>query len=360
MIPILLLVHGIIHLMGFAKAYGLADIDQLSKSISRGTGIIWLLATILFIIDTIRYFQSSSDWFYLAIVAVIISQMLVFVSWQDAKFGTIPNLIILLVSIIAYAGVHFEQSFNQDVQHSKARISVDNTRDIMQSDLFYLPIPVQKYLNYVGVIGKPIVDNVYIEMHGTMRDKGKDWFSFNAHQYSFSEAQERLFFMKASLKYLPVYGYHRYKDGAASMQIKLASLIPVVDINNEMLLKAETVTFFNDLCLLFPASLISKNIHWETVDARTVRAIYTVKDISITATLYFNPEGQLINFESDDRIDIKDMQAYRFSTPVRSYKNFNGYNLPAYGEAIWHYPEGPFTYGRFNIDKVIYNTYSAN
>ena len=40
----LLTVHGLIHLMGFAKAFGYADLPQLSQPISREWGVLWLLA----------------------------------------------------------------------------------------------------------------------------------------------------------------------------------------------------------------------------------------------------------------------------------------------------------------------------
>src|SRR5690606_41027563 len=58
----------------------------------------------------------------------------------------------------------------------------------------------------------------------------------------------------------------------------------------------------------------------------------TNKGITISAVLYFNNKGQLINFISDDRTDVSDMKQYRFSTPVHRYKNINGMNILAEGE----------------------------
>src|SRR5229473_2026019 len=47
-IPIALLgVHGLIHLMGFAKAFGYADLPQLTQPISRAWGVVWLVAACL-------------------------------------------------------------------------------------------------------------------------------------------------------------------------------------------------------------------------------------------------------------------------------------------------------------------------
>ena len=47
-IPIALVgVHGLIHLMGFAKGFGFADLPQLTQPISRGWGLAWLIAALL-------------------------------------------------------------------------------------------------------------------------------------------------------------------------------------------------------------------------------------------------------------------------------------------------------------------------
>ena len=44
---ILLAVHGLIHLLGFAKAFGLAELPQLVQPISRPWGALWLAAAAL-------------------------------------------------------------------------------------------------------------------------------------------------------------------------------------------------------------------------------------------------------------------------------------------------------------------------
>jgi hypothetical protein len=49
------------------------------------------------------------------------------------------------------------------------------------------------------------------------------------------------------------------------------------------------------------------------------------------------------------------MKQYRFSTPITDYKNINGRNVLAFGEAIWHYPDGEFVYGKFKLQSIQYN-----
>jgi hypothetical protein len=40
----LLLLHGLIHLLGFSKAYQLAELKEFMKPVSRPAGILWLPA----------------------------------------------------------------------------------------------------------------------------------------------------------------------------------------------------------------------------------------------------------------------------------------------------------------------------
>jgi hypothetical protein len=161
--------------------------------------------------------------------------------------------------------------------------------------------------------------------------------------------------MKARMYGVTVPGYHRYVNAKASMDIRLFGLLQVVGAEGPEMGKAETVTLLNDMCLMAPATLLDERLEWEAINEQSAKVYFTVNGIRISAVLYFNAEGQLINFVSDDRYAVANMKSYRFSTPVKDYRNIGGYNLPSYGEAIWHYPDGPFSYGIFNLQEVIYN-----
>lgn len=353
---LIVLLHGAIHLMGFAKAYGFGVFPQLSKEISKPAGAMWLVSALM-MLATGALFLLKKDWWWLGLAAALLSQYLIVMVWQDAKFGTLANLILLVAALLAYTGWRFENRYRQDVQKNLTRTQAIQPKVVTESDLAHLPAPVQAYLRYVGVVGKPRVQHFRVEFEGEMREKGKDWFPFRSEQYDFFDQPTRLFFMKGVLYGLTVPGYHAYKNGTASMEIKPFGIIPIVDIHGDILNRAETVTLFNDLCLMAPAALIQPNITWEAIDSTSAKAHYTVGDITIAATLYFNEAGQLINFISDDRYAVSGsgMKQYRFSTPVHQYQNFDGFNLCSEGDAVWHYPDGAFTYGKFRMRTVEYN-----
>ncbi|MFZ1785997.1 MAG: DUF6544 family protein [Ferruginibacter sp.] len=351
----IVLIHGLIHFMGFAKAYGYGNITQLTKAISKPAGAFWLVAAFLFIAATVSFLWKKESWPFIAIMAAILSQVLIFMVWKDAKYGSLANLIVLLVAIGGWGSLHFESQFRKDVQANGKRSSHIQTDLLTETDIQDLPQPVQTYLRYSGVINQPKVKNVKIVFDGEMRSKTKDWFTFKTVQYNFFDEPTRLFFMKANMFGVVVPGYHCYQNKTATMQVKLFGLIPVVQVKGPEMDKAETVTVFNDMCLLAPGSLIDKRITWEPIDSLSASAIFTNGLNRISATLYFNGQGQLVNFISDDRSDVGDMKHYRFSTPVKEYTNLHGRNILSYGEAVWHYPEGEFVYGKFYLKSIEYN-----
>jgi hypothetical protein len=352
---LLIFVHGLIHTIGFLKAFHIIDIDQLSKEISRPQGVVWLLTAILLLISAFLFLYNHAHWIFLAFIAVVISQVLIISTWSDAKFGTIANLMILIPAVLSYATTSFAHGYQTDVQRKLVSTENFNQDLLSQNDLESLPALVQNYILRSGAVNKPKVHNVKIIMQGEMRGKDQDWFHFASEQYNFFDEPTRLFFMKANVKGLPTYGYHTYSNKKATMLIKVLGLIPIINKTGSELDVAETVTVFNDMCLFAPSTLIDSRIRWQDVDSRSVKATFKNGEISISATLHFDDEGRLQNFVSDDRYDVAEMKQYRFSTPIGSYQFQKDHDLCSYGEAIWHYPDGEFTYGKFQITSVEYN-----
>src|SRR5680860_131955 len=122
-ISILLLLHGLIHLMGFFKAFNLMQIEQLSMPISKPAGVFWLITAVLFFISALLYLFHVDIWSFVAVLAIIISQMLIISVWSDAKFGTIANVLILLVSLSAIGHYQFNKMIEKEKQELLNQIS---------------------------------------------------------------------------------------------------------------------------------------------------------------------------------------------------------------------------------------------
>ena len=154
---------------------------------------------------------------------------------------------------------------------------------------------------------------------------------------------------------MPVAGYHSFHNGNAFMDIRLLSLFKVQYQDGSDMNMAETVTFFNDMCCMAPATLIDKRISWEPTDSNTVKAIFTNNGITITADLFFNETGELVNFTSLDRYNIDAGKKLPWSTPLKNYRKISGYKLAGYAETIYSFPDRDFCYGVFEAKTVQYN-----
>jgi len=351
----ILFLHGAIHLMGFAKAFGYGQNLPLSIGLSRGSGILWLVTFLIFITAGVAFLINANWWLWIGMAASLLSMVMIVTVWHDAKYGSIANGIILAVALLSLTSLRFETKFKNDVVQNLEQTKMLKADNITEADLFQLPAPVQQYLRFAGVVNKPKVKNFRVVFDGEMRSKGKDWFSFTSVQYNFFDEPARLFFMKGKFFGITVPGYHHYTEAKASMQIRLCGLYAVVNESGAVMDKSETVTLFNDMCLLAPATLIDKRIQWQLLDSKSVMATFTNHGISVSAILYFNDKGQLINFRSNDRAALPDNKLYPFETPVHGYKSLPGRKVVSVGDAAYVYPDGKFVYGKFRLKEIEYN-----
>jgi hypothetical protein len=358
---ILLVLHGLLHLLGFTKAFNLARLTELSINISRFNGFLWLAASLLMISTGLFYFSNKGWWWIPGTIALAISQYLILLNWKDAKFGTLINVFLLAGILVSVASTLFKDQYHKDVRQQLEQHRNKNVPVLTEQDILLLPGAIQKYLHYCGVVGKPMVNHFKVEFSGQIRkDAHSSWMPVTSTQYNFLDSPCRFFFMNATMKMLPVAGYHRFADGKATMDIRLLSLFKVQYKSGKEMDTAETVTFFNDMCCMAPATLIDKRIQWLEADDNKVKAKFTSNGITVSATLYFSKNGELTNFVSGDRYAIAGDSFVKtpWSTPVRGYKKIKGFKLPAIAETIYNFPGEDLCYGSFTITNVEYNPQS--
>ncbi|HZI78057.1 MAG TPA: hypothetical protein VFD69_01020 [Vicinamibacterales bacterium] len=92
----LIVLHGLIHLLGVAKAFGWADLPQLMRPITPLYGALWLAAAMLFGVTATALFAWPRWSWELGLCAVMVSTIVIVPSWSDAKAGAIANAVVLL------------------------------------------------------------------------------------------------------------------------------------------------------------------------------------------------------------------------------------------------------------------------
>ncbi len=360
---VLLLLHALLHLLGPAKAFGLAELPQLTIPISKTLALLWLLAATLFASTAVALLLGQRRWWIVGAIALVVSQIVISTAWGDAKWGTAANGLIalgVLYGFLSTGPLSFEAQFEAAGEAARPQRADATAAVLTESDLAPLPPAIQKYLRLTGAVGQPRIESFRARFHGEIRsDPASPWMPFTAVQQSVIDPPNRLFLMKATRNGVPFEAFHRFEGAHATMRVRLASLVPIADARGPEMDRAETVTLLNDLCLLAPSALLSLRLLWQEIDARTVRVTFAHAANMGSAVLHFAESGELIDFVSDDRLrsssDGKSFERTRWSTPVSRYQRLGPRRLFAEGEGSWHPTSGQYSYIHFVVDEIEFN-----
>lgn len=357
----ILLIHGLIHLLGFAKAFKLADIPQLTQPIAKSAGVLWLLTFLFFVIAGALLAFKKDSWWMVAIPAVILSQMLILVSWEDAKFGTIANIIVIIGIVIGYGVWNFNRTTNKELQSLLPAHSLPSEW-ITEADLAGLPPVVQRWLKRANIIGKERIYTVHLFQKGKMRTTPQGaWMPVEAEQYFTTDSPG--FIWVADVKMMPILhlsGRDKFVNGKGNMLIKALSLVSVADAKGAETDQGAALRYLAEI-IWFPTAALNHYIHWEEIDASSAKATLTYGDRTVSGIFYFNLDSDMIGFEAHRYYDRKGGATLeKWHIESTEYGERNGIRMPVASEVTWKLKEGDFTWYKLKIPNVIYNQRPSN
>lgn len=358
----LLVLHGAIHLLGFVRGLGLGDIP-LQKAIGPGEGLLWLLAALLLVGAGAMVLRTSRWWWVPALAGIVLSQALIVGTWNEARWGTAANL-LLLIPILLAAVEHRPGSlrsiYEGEVAREAAARPPGDAPALGEAELEAAPPPVRRWLRRIGAVGRPVPRSVHATFRARIRGSHEDpWMEGTAEQHSFLDPPARLFRMTARRGGLPVQVLHRFQGDRATMEGRLLKLVPLFRIEGPEMTRSETVTLLNDLLFLTPAAVVRAGIRWEPLDDHRVRATWTHAAHTVSGVAVFDEAGDLANFVSEDRyqMDRDPPRRSRWSTPLRAYRSFDGVRLPGAGEALWGEGDEAWPYIELEVETVRYDVH---
>ncbi|GAX90211.1 DUF6920 family protein [Effusibacillus lacus] len=356
---VVIVIHGLIHFMGFIKAFHIAEMDQLTQNISKPLGILWLFSGLLFF-ALLFFISANKDWWWMpAIVAIGTSQFLIFLTWQDAKFGTIPNLLIFIAIILGFALWNFNIQTNKEIHAILSQSKETEKTVVSEQMLAALPSPVQKWLTHTGIVGKEKIRNVYLKQTGLIKLKPdqKNWSKAEAEQYITTD--KPAFLWKVNMSIMPlvnVTGRDLFMNGEGQMKVNLASLIPVVNVaNNEKIDQSSLQRFLLELPL-YPSAAMSPYVTWESIDDHSAAATMTYQGVTGSATFFFDDHG---DFLKSSALRYKDSdesaQLIECIGEVKRNSIVNGIKIPTQIDVSWMLEAGKFTWYKLEIYDVVFN-----
>jgi len=357
-LTILIGIHGIIHLFGFFKAFGISEFNAISQPISKAFGIFWFLTFLLFAITVILIVVHSNYWWISGFLAVIISQVLIFNYWSDAKFGSIANLIIILATIIGYSSFNFKDKIKRERITLFENSQLKSQEVVSEKALINLPPIVQKWLINSGMIGKQLVSNVYLvqELQLKLKPEQTSWSNGTAEQYFTIQPPAFNWNINTEMNsILSVVGRDKFEDGKGEMIIKLLSLIPVANAKNDEKVNQATLQRYLAEIVWFPSASLSQYIKWETIDNYSARATMEYKGTKGSGEFHFDKDGDFEKFVAMRYQDSNDTEPTEWTVTSTKTEEMNGMKIPVECEASWELESGKWTWLKLKITDIQYN-----
>jgi hypothetical protein len=239
-------------------------------------------------------------------------------------------------------------AYVRDAQETASTEESNGEEVITEADLQDLPPVVKRYFRFARVVGKPRIDSFGFVMEGRIRQsRDAAWMPFVSRQYNDLQHPARVYYINA--KNNPMTGIDSYLRGKGRMHIKLFNLITVGDSTGPEMDRAALVTFLNDL-MVSPNAYFSLPVQWRQVDDSRAELSFTHADMTVTATITFDAEGRIVNWESSDRYAEIDgaFLPDRWSTPIEEYGELRGMRVPAKARGVHDVDGNPYTYVELN------------
>jgi hypothetical protein len=224
------------------------------------------------------------------------------------------------------------------------------------SQITHLPEPAQRYMQFMRVVGRPQDWSFRLGFTGRFRTKPQQpWMKCEAWQYNSRLALTRIFHIRIRFGgFVPVTARDTYVQGRGRMLVRLLNLFTIADGTGEEYDAGELVPYLNDAVLIAPSMLLAPEISWASADASSFDVALTDHGHMVTARVVIDERGAPRDFSTEDRYcynpdDPKQLMRARWTTPIAGWQVLDGRPLPTGGQAVWHLPEGPFTYADFRL-----------
>lgn len=273
----------------------------------------------------------------------------------------IPIIIVLIAIFISVILLKDKKSYIKEksdiikiIENNENIIKILRMEDIPVS----LPQSVRTWLITSGCIDSEVVTSakIYQTFYMKMNEEQESWDIGSAEQiFSISEPA---FLWSLDIKMnniIPVKGRDLFISGKGSMLIKLLSILPVVNINDNQKIDESTMHRFLGELMWFPTAALSPYISWKEIDKNIAEATMTWNGISVTGRFIFDTNGDIKRFEANRYKDIEDELPTLWIGEVLEINEINKKRIPTKASISWKTEDTSWTWAIINIDSILYN-----
>jgi len=361
LLALLLFMHGLLHLIGFADSMGFILLGQKSFKVATRSrqaiaGMCWLVAGLLFIVTSLLFYTKWDFYWIMLFPAFIFSQVLIVMNWPLDKYGTIVNLIVLVVIMVATGSYSFDQKVGREIKSLEKEAQYRHRDTITQGRIDRLPPHVKRWMIKSGVVGKKEPSLVHVVQKGAMRQKQNGiWSEFHAQQY-FS-LNPPGFVWNADIQMneaLEVKGRDKLENGHGNMLIKAESLFPIANARGKEIDQGTFIRFMAEMSW-FPQAALKNYISWKDIDQNRSQAFITYGNTSVAGVFTFNDNGLPILFEAKRYGDFNGKYSLEtWSVKTTNFKVFQGITVGCTSEVTWKLSSGDFTWLKLEVTQLDY------
>lgn len=274
----------------------------------------------------------------------------------------LTGLIVLIVIAFFLGNLQMNRKISKELEllmHISEEKSAENSSTvILEEDLKKLPKPVKKWLEFVGVVGQEKIRTVSFSQGGEMRlePNQEKWMKPVAKQYVRVDKPGYLWHVDIPMiPLLNTKGRDLFYEGKGSMEIRIGTLIPVVnEESNEKLNESSLHRFLLELPW-YPTAAVEEYMTWEEIDKESAKGILSYEGMTVEAIFYFDGDGSLIRVESL-RYKERDEGAKRIPCigEIKGHSVVEGLKIPNRINITWIINGEPFTWYKLeNFDMKI-------
>lgn len=352
---LLLLVHGSIHLMGFLKAFNLVRIEALELTLGRAADMGWLVATLLFLITLVMLMAGNESWPFIALAGVAVSAVLISFSWSAAKYGLLPNAVVLAAAAMWFGMHRMDVSNQEELNRLLAAGKHEYTK--LPNKPESLPEPVRKWLRRSGIDEHSAIRSVWAHQELKMKFKsGQDrWVDAQAEQVSFVEPAA--FIWKVKLEMSPliqIRGRDIFSEHHTEMHIRANGLIDVVKADGPKTAEGSLIRYLGEL-VWYPSAALLQAVEWKTIDSLNAIAVIRAGGQSAQARFTFDESGRFRALSAMRFMGENDEQHHEWVTEAFEWQVFDGVEVPTAIEVSWMLPEGKWTWLKVHVTNLQWN-----
>ena len=364
---LLLVLHGLAHLVGFQAAFRPAAGAPLKAQLlggvlgvgyagSRLLGLVWLLLAVGFVVSSVLFLRRTPSFAPTLLWTTGLSAAMCVLFWPDARIGLVIDVVLFLVVLSSSraSSDHLAAAFERELRTATLPARSRKLEMVDELAVRELPPAVRRYLQFMGVVGKPRDWSMRARFKARFRRAPGAWQECEALQYDTRLELARVFYMQLSLKGLvPVTVRDTYVRGRGSMRAKAFDTFNVVEGKGYEIDVGELVTYLNDAILMAPSLLVGPETTWKQVSESCFDVTLRDRGLSVTARVWLDQRGAPLDFSTTDRFfEGPDGKLVRteWRTPVSGWQQVGGRQLPTHAQAVWQLPSGPFAYADFSMD----------